>query len=60
MMSRIKQVKRELAERMRTGEELGIHHDHLEELIGECTAELKTINEELLEEIVRAHASCRA
>jgi hypothetical protein len=53
-------VKRELAERTRTGEELGIHHDHLEELIGERTAELKTINEELQEEIVRAHAFCRA
>jgi PAS domain S-box-containing protein len=45
------QVTWELAERKRAEEELRKHRDHLEELVGERTSELRRTNEELQEEI---------
>jgi PAS domain S-box-containing protein len=45
------QVKRELGKRKRAEEELRKHRDHLEELVGERTVELRRTNEELQGEI---------
>jgi len=44
-------VKQELARRKRAEEELGEHHQYLEELVQQRTAELTTANEQLQREI---------
>ncbi len=46
------QAQREIAERMRAEEELRRHHDHLEELVKERTAELIKANEQLQRDII--------
>ncbi len=45
------QARWEIAERQRVEEELRKHHDHLEELVEERTAEIRRANEELEAEI---------
>jgi len=51
------QLKKQLSEGKLAEEELRKHRDHLEELVGERTAELRRINEELEQEIAeRARA----